>query len=268
MWYWVFKLLLVTPALRLVCRPWIEGVENLPERGPAILVSNHLSTGDTFLLPAMIRRRLRFPAKAELFTGHRLSGRLVRWFLTSVGMIPMDRSGGRASASSMDGVLRVLQEGHLLGIYPEGTRSPDGRLYKGKTGVARLVLSAGVPVVPVAMVNTQWVHSRLGIPLMRRPGLRFGRPLDFNRYAASGNDRDVLRWVTDEIMNAVMELSGQEYVDAYGASVKSAQQEGREFKAPVLPRPGAGRPVPSLPSSQPGVGGEPPALPSVSELTP
>ena len=247
MLYWVFKWLLVAPALRLVCRPWIEGAEHIPARGPAILVANHLSAGDTFLLPALIRRRLTFPAKAELFTGQQLRGRFVRWFLTSVGQLPMDRSGGRASASSMDGVLAVLRKGQLLGIFPEGTRSPDGRLYKGKTGVARLVLAAGVPVVPVAMVNTQLVRTRLGVPIMRRPGIRFGRPLDFSRYAAARNDRIVLRWVTDEVMNAVMELSGQEYVDAYGTSVKAALEEGRVMSTTVLPRPGAGRPVPPLP---------------------
>jgi 1-acyl-sn-glycerol-3-phosphate acyltransferase len=180
----------------------------------------------------------------------------------------MDRSGGRASASSMDGVLGVLRNGQLLGIYPEGTRSPDGRLYKGKTGVARLVLSAGVPVIPVGMVNTQLVPSRLKFPTMRRPGIRFGRPLDFRAYAASGNDRTVLRWVTDEIMNAVMELSGQEYVDAYGTSVKSALAEGRELNAPVLPRPGAGRPVPPRPQRRDAASpSAKPDLPPGEELT-
>lgn len=249
MLYWVFKLLVVAPALRLATRPWVEGAENIPRTGPAILVSNHLSAGDTFLLPAMIKRRLTFPAKAELFQGQKLRGRLVTWFLTSVGQLPMDRSGGRASASSMDGVLGVLKKGELLGIYPEGTRSPDGRLYKGKTGVARLVLSSGVVVIPVGMVNTQLVASKLlGIPTMRRPGIRIGKPLDFSRYGVSGNDRDVLRWVTDEIMNAVMELSGQEYVDVYGSSMKSAREEGRPLNASVLVRPGEGRPVPPLPA--------------------
>jgi 1-acyl-sn-glycerol-3-phosphate acyltransferase len=270
--YWVFKWLLVEPGLRLLTRPWMEGEENIPESGPAILVSNHLSAGDTFLLPALIKRRLTFPAKAELFQGTKLRGRFTTWFLTSVGQLPMDRSGGRASASSMDGVLGVLRDGQLLGIYPEGTRSPDGRLYKGKTGVARLVLSAGVPVVPVAMVNTQFVPSRVArIPTMRRPGIRFGRPMDFSRYAARGNDRDVLRWVTDEIMNAVMELSGQEYVDAYGSSVKAAKEEGREINAPVLPRPGAGRPVPPVPEATPPDVRDLPAkdesLPPTTELT-
>ncbi|HEX8487568.1 MAG TPA: lysophospholipid acyltransferase family protein [Propionibacteriaceae bacterium] len=268
MLYWFFKLVLVRPGLRVLMRPWIEGAENIPATGPAILVSNHLSAGDTFLLPALIRRRLTFPAKAELFEGRTLRGRFVGWWLTGVGMVPMDRSGGRASASSMSTVLDVLRQGKLLGIFPEGTRSVDGRLYKGKTGVARLVLSAGVPVIPVGLVNTQFVPSKLaGIPLMRRPGIRFGRPMDFSRYAASGNDRDVLRWVTDEIMNAVMELSGQEYVDAYGTSVKAAAQEGRVLSSPVLARPGAGRPAPPVPTSaEPSpVAGE--TLPPTTELT-
>jgi 1-acyl-sn-glycerol-3-phosphate acyltransferase len=270
--YWLFKWFLVAPGLRLVMRPWVEGAENIPSTGPAILVSNHLSAGDTFLLPALIRRRLTFPAKAELFQGKKLRGRFTTWFLTSVGMLPMDRSGGRASASSMDGVLGVLRGGELLGIYPEGTRSHDGRLYKGKTGVARLVLSSGVPVIPVAMINTQFVPSKVArIPIMRRPGIRFGRPMDFSRYAASGNDREVLRWVTDEIMNAVLELSGQVYVDAYGASVKSAQKEGRELNAPVLPRPGYGRPVPPVPPAPSAVTEPEPAeratLPPTTELS-
>jgi 1-acyl-sn-glycerol-3-phosphate acyltransferase len=246
--YWFFKWFLIGPLTRLLFRPWIEGEENLPESGPAILVSNHISAGDTFLVPAMIKRRLTFPAKAELFSGRGLRGRLTGWFMKSIGQLPMDRSGGRASATSMDGVLGVLESGELLGIYPEGTRSPDGRLYKGKTGVARIVLQAGVPVIPVGMINTQFVPTRLlKIPLMRRPGVRIGRPLDFSRYAGSGNDRTVLRWVTDEIMNAVMELTGQTYVDAYASSVKEAAAEGREIAAPVVSRPGAGRPVPPNP---------------------
>jgi 1-acyl-sn-glycerol-3-phosphate acyltransferase len=247
--YWVFKWVLFTPFVRLVFRPSIEGEENIPETGPAILVSNHLSAGDTFALPAMMKRRLTWPAKAELFSGSNWHGRVVAWFLVRVGQLPMDRSGGRASATSMDGVLDVLKQGQLLGIYPEGTRSPDGRLYKGKTGVARLVLSAGVPVVPVAMINTQFVRTKFfGLPLMRKAAIRVGKPMDFRRYESAGNDREVLRWVTDEIMNAVMELSGQEYVDIYGTSVKAALEEGRDFPTPVLSRPGEGRPVPPVPA--------------------
>ena len=246
--YWVFKYGAFTPLSWLLFRPSVSGSDNIPKSGGAILVSNHISAGDTFLLPAMIRRRLTFPAKIELFHGRGVRGRVLTWFLKGVNQIPMDRSGGRASATSMGGVLDVLRRGDLLGIYPEGTRSPDGRLYKGKTGVARLVLQAGVPVVPVGMINTELVPSRFfKIPTMRRPKIRIGKPMDFSSYAAAGNDRDVLRWITDEIMNAVMELSGQEYVDAYGTAAKAALEEGRDLPPNAGHRPGAGRSVPPIP---------------------
>jgi 1-acyl-sn-glycerol-3-phosphate acyltransferase len=247
--YWIFKWVAFAPLCRLLFRPSISGAENIPESGPAILVSNHISTGDTFLLPAMIKRRLTFPAKIELFHGRSIRARLVTWFLKSVGQLPMDRSGGRASATSMEGVLGVLRRGDLLGIYPEGTRSPDGRLYKGKTGVARLVLQAGVPVVPVGMIDTQWVPSRFfKIPLMRRPKIRIGKPMDFSAYAKAGNDRDVLRWLTDEIMNAVIELSGQDYVDVYATTAKANLEAGKELPPSAGHRPGAGRPKPPVPA--------------------
>ncbi len=245
--YWLFKWFAFTPAIKLICRPWMEGRENVPKHGAAILVSNHLSAGDPIVLPAMLKRRLTFPAKAELFAGGGLRAGVVKWFLTSVGMVPMDRSGGRASAVSMDSVLKVLADGALIGIYPEGTRSPDGRLYKGKTGVARLVLAAGVPVLPVAMINTQSVRNRFGVPVWERPGIRVGRPLDFTRYANAGNDRNVLRWVTDEIMTAVLALSGQESVDVYASSVKTAAVDGRRLEQRVIARPGLGNPVPPIP---------------------
>ena len=257
MLYWVFKWVMFSPLVRLLFRPWVEGEENLPDVGPAILVSNHIAAADTFILPAMIKRRLTFPAKVELFNGRGVGGRILSWFLRNVGQLPMDRSGGRASAGSMEGVLGVLKAGELLGIYPEGTRSPDGRLYKGKTGVARLVLQAGVPVIPVAMINTQLRRSTiLGIPTIWRPGIRIGKPMDFRAYTGAGNDRQVLRWITDELMNAVMELSGQVYVDAYGSSVKAAIKEGKAFDVKVASRPGEGRSAPSL-SPEPA----PPAAP-------
>jgi 1-acyl-sn-glycerol-3-phosphate acyltransferase len=248
--YWVFKWSLFAPLVRLLFRPWVEGEDNLPNTGPAVLVSNHIAAGDTFILPSMIKRRLSFPAKVELFSGRGIGGRFLSWFLTAVGQLPMDRSGGRASATSMEAVLGALRSGVLLGIYPEGTRSPDGRLYKGKTGVARLVLQAGVPVIPIAMINTKMRSSLLGIPWIWRPGIRIGKPMDFRAYASAGNDREVLRWITDEIMNAVMELSGQVYVDAYGSSIKAALKEGRVVDAPVLSRPGAGRAAPPVPVDQ------------------
>src|ERR687897_761964 len=189
--YWVFKWVAFAPLCRLLFRPSISGAGNIPASGPAIVVSNHISAGDTFLLPAMIKRRLTFPAKIELFHGRGIRGRVLTWFLKGVGQVPMDRSGGRASATSMDGVLGVLRHGELLGIYPEGTRSPDGRLYKGKTGVARLVLQAGVPVIPLAVIGTEFVPSAIPkVPTMNRPLVRIGRPLDFSVYASAGNDRE------------------------------------------------------------------------------
>jgi len=254
--YWVLKWFLFVPVIKVAFRPWIEGKEHVPASGPAILVANHISAGDTYLLPALVPRRVTFPAKVEAFEGRGLRGRALKWFLESVGMLPMDRSGGRASATSMTGVLGVLERGEVLGIFPEGTRSPDGRLHKGKTGVARLVLQARVPVIPVGMVDTQLVRlPLLGIPMMRRPGVRIGPPLNFDRYAGAGNDRNVLRWVTDEIMAEVQRLSGQTYVDAYASSVKEAAREGRPFPTPMLSRPGEGRPVPPVPAPQlPGAG--------------
>jgi 1-acyl-sn-glycerol-3-phosphate acyltransferase len=252
--YWVLKWFVFLPLIRVLFRPWITGREHVPSSGPAILVANHISAGDTYLLPALIPRKLLFPAKAEAFEGRGLRGRVLKWFLEGVGMLPMDRSGGRASATSMTSVFGVLERGELLGIFPEGTRSPDGRLHKGKTGVARLVLQARVPVIPVGMVDTQFVRLPvLRIPVMRRPGVRIGTPLYFDRYAGAGNDRDVLRWVTDEIMAAVQQLSGQTYVDAYAASVKDAAREGRDFSAKVVARPGEGRPVPPVPAPVPPV---------------
>ena len=251
MFYWIFKWSLFLPVVRLVWRPKVTGLENVPSSGPAIVVCNHTSAVETFIVPAMIGRRLTFPAKAELFTGGGGIGkRIVAWFLAAVGQLPMDRSGGRASAGSMGGVLQVLKNGELLAIFPEGTRSPDGRLYKGKTGVARLVLQARVPVIPIGIRDSVAKRTkRLGIPYYARTKISIGAPIEFDRYAAAATDRNVLRYVTDEIMAAVQEQSGQEYVDAYGASVKSALAEGRELpSAVVVARPGLGRPVPPVPS--------------------
>ena len=227
-----------------------------------VFLGDSSDAGDTFLLPSMIKRRLTFLAKVELFHGPGFRGRVLTWFLTTVGQVPMDRSGGRASATSMEGVLGVLRKGVLLGIYPEGTRSPDGRLYKGKTGVARLVLHAGVPVIPVGMIDTQLVPSRFfKIPTMRRPKIRIGKAMDFSAYAKAGNDRDVLRWITDEIMNAVMEMSGQDYVDMYGASAKADLAAGKALPASAGQRPGAGRATPPVPTRAPK-----PEIPPVSDV--
>jgi 1-acyl-sn-glycerol-3-phosphate acyltransferase len=219
--YWVVKAI-IGPVLAVVFRPWAEGIENVPREGPAILAWNHLSFSDHFFGPLPLPRKVTFLAKAEYFTGRGLKGLISKAFFRGVGQIPVDRSGGEASERALRTGLRVLRAGGLLGIYPEGTRTPDGRLYRGKTGVARLALESGAPVVPCAMIGTFELQPP-GTPLPRlriRPGVRFGEPLDFSRYAGLESDRLVLRAVTDEIMYAVMSLSGQEYVDEYAQRAK------------------------------------------------
>ncbi|RZS89530.1 1-acyl-sn-glycerol-3-phosphate acyltransferase [Motilibacter rhizosphaerae] len=221
MFYWLLKRVLVGPLLWLFFRPEVEGLEHVPAEGAAILASNHLSFSDSFFLPLVVPRRTTFMAKAEYFDTPGLKGRLTAWFFRGVGATPVDRSGGRASEAALRTGLRVLEAGELFGIYPEGTRSPDGRLYRGRTGVARLALEARVPVIPVAMIDTEKVQPPGQVlPKPGRVGIRIGEPLDFSRYYGLESDRFVLRSVTDEIMYALMRLSDQEYVDIYASSVK------------------------------------------------
>ena len=221
MLYWVVKAVL-TPILRTLFRPWVEGAEHIPVEGGAILASNHLSFSDSIFLPLKVPRRVTFLAKADYFTGKGIKGKLSKAFFAGVGQVPIDRSGGAASEAALGTAKRILANGNLLGLYPEGTRSPDGRLYRGKTGVARMALEAGVPVIPVAMVNTDVVQpTGKKIPNLGRVGIRVGAPLDFSRYAGMEGDRFVLRSITDEIMYELMLLSGQEYVDTYATKAKA-----------------------------------------------
>ncbi|MET8803650.1 lysophospholipid acyltransferase family protein [Streptomyces sp. NPDC004546] len=239
MFYYLLKYVLLGPLLRLVFRPRIEGLENVPESGPAIVAGNHLSFSDHFLMPAMLRRRITFLAKAEYFTGPGLKGRLTAFFFRSAGQIPVDRSGKDAGQAAIREGLKVLGRGELLGIYPEGTRSHDGRLYKGKVGVAVMALKAGVPVVPCAMIGTfEAQPPGKVIPNVHPVTIRFGKPLDFSRYAGMEQEKAILRAVTDEIMYAILVLSEQEYVDEYAAVVKersAAEQGTRERRFPRAP---------------------------------
>ncbi|MFE5537310.1 lysophospholipid acyltransferase family protein [Streptomyces sp. NPDC056492] len=229
MFYHLLKHVLLGPLLRLLFRPRIEGLENIPEEGAAIIAGNHLSFSDHFLMPAILGRRITFLAKAEYFTGPGVKGKLTAFFFRSAGQIPVDRSGKDAGQAALREGLGVLAKGELLGIYPEGTRSHDGRLYKGKVGVAAMALGAGVPVVPCAMVGTFEIQPPgQKIPNIRRVTIRFGKPLEFSRYAGMEGERAVLRAVTDEIMYAVLGLSGQEYVDRYAAEVKAEEEEARK----------------------------------------
>jgi len=219
--YWFLKWTLGA-SLRLIFRPKVVGLENVPTHGAAIIASNHLSFSDSFFAPLVIPgRKVTFMAKSEYFNRRGIKGTLSRWFFSAIGQLSVDRSGGKASASGLNTGLSVLQAGELLGIYPEGTRSPDGRLYRGRTGVARMVLEAGVPVIPCAMVNTDRLQPPGHVvPKVIRPEVRFGKPLDFSRYAGMEGDRLVLRAITDEIMYELMRLSGQQYVDIYATKAK------------------------------------------------
>ena len=202
------------------------GEENIPSSGPVILAGNHIGAADTFVMPALITRKVIFPAKAEMFTGR--GGpmtKLVAWFLTAVGQVPLDRSGGRASADGLGPILEVLERG----------------------GVA---LASGAPVIPVAVRDSQFTGKRLGIPWADHPVITFGRPLDFSEYAWGENDRAVLRWVTDEVMAAIQQLTGQVYVDAYATSVKYGGMSEEEALRRIKSRPGGG-PAPLPPAPEP-----------------
>ncbi len=213
MGYWILKAIL-TPILRILFRVRVEGKENLPKKGAAILASNHLSFCDSIFLPLMLRRRVTFVAKAEYF-----EDRKTAWFFRAVGQIPIKRGGGSASQRALDSAKEILDSGKLFGIYPEGTRSPDGRLYKGHTGVARLALASGAPIYAVAMVGTReaqpigQVKPNFFSPIT----VRISKPIDISHVMGSADPGDptVLRRITDDVMFELSMLSGQQYVDRY-----------------------------------------------------
>ena len=241
MFYWFLKTIVIGPIIKLLFRPWVEGEENIPAEGAAIFASNHLSFSDSIFLPLVVSRRVTFLAKSDYFTGRGIKGRLTAAFFKGVGQLPVDRSGGKASNAALSSGLKVLRRGDLLGIYPEGTRSPDGRLYRGRTGVARMALEGKVSVIPVAMIGTDKAQpTGKVIPRIMRVGVRVGKPLDFSRYEGMEDDRFVLRSITDEIMYELMLLSGQEYVDMYATSMKdrlvsAARAKARELQEAAKP---------------------------------
>ncbi|MHB8329242.1 MAG: lysophospholipid acyltransferase family protein [Acidimicrobiales bacterium] len=242
--YRVLKLLL-SPLFHLLWRVKVEGAENVPPTGPVVLAPNHVTFIDSFFLPLVVRRRVTFVAKAEYFDSWKTG-----WFFRAVGQIPMRREGGSASERALAAARDVLQSGGVLGIYPEGTRSPDGRLYRGHTGVARLAIGCGVPVIPVGLVGTAEVQrpgSNLPRPF-KQVKVRFGAALDVSRIAGqSANDALALRALTDELMFEIRQLTGQRYVDRYAkrqgvvggadvASVRATPAAG-STPAPVPPAP-------------------------------
>ena len=222
MFYWFLKWIAIGPLLRLMFRPTAEGLENVPDDGPAILASNHLSYADWLFMPLVIPRRVTFVAKAEYFTSPGIKGWLQKTFFAGSGQVPIDRSGANAAEGALITAKRILAEGDLFGIYPEGTRSHDGKLYRGKTGIARIALESKVPVIPVAVVGTDVVAPPgKTFGSFTRPHVVFGKPLDFSRYEGMEKDRYILRSITDEIMYEIMKLSGQEYVDKYATKAKA-----------------------------------------------
>lgn len=226
--YWVLKYLIIGPIVKAVFRPWIVGRANIPSSGAAVLASNHLSVSDSIFLPLMIDRPMSFLAKSDYFTGRGIKGWATRVFMKGTGQIPIDRTGGKASEASLNTGLQVLGRGDLLGIYPEGTRSPDGKLYRGRTGLARMALTARVPVIPVVMIGTDDIMPiGRSIPRVGRVGMVIGEPLDFSRFHGMESDRFVLRSVTDEIMVALQRMGEQEYEDVYASTVKDRRPASR-----------------------------------------
>ncbi|MFU8874777.1 lysophospholipid acyltransferase family protein [Micromonospora sp. SL4-19] len=207
--------LAVAPTIRLAFRPTVEGLEHIPATGGAIFAGNHLSVADELLLGTVVPRHLAFWAKSEYFTGTGLKGAFSKFVLTGLGAIPVERAGGRAALTAFDAAIPVLKGGDLVAVYPEGTRSPDGRLYRGRTGAARLAVAAGVPIIPVGVTGTdkaQPIGTRVPRPGRAEIGIRFGKPLDFT---GRSDDRTSLREMTDELMAEIQKLTGQEYVPRY-----------------------------------------------------
>ncbi|MFG3602399.1 lysophospholipid acyltransferase family protein [Micromonospora chersina] len=207
--------LIVAPTVRLAFRPHVEGLEHIPATGGAIFAGNHLSVADELLLGTVVPRHLAFWAKSEYFTGTGVKGAFSKFVLTGLGAIPVERAGGRAALSAFDAAIPVLKAGDLVAVYPEGTRSPDGRLYRGRTGAARLAVAAGVPIIPVGVTGTdkaQPIGTRVPRPGRAEITIRFGKPLDFT---GRSDDRTSLREMTDEMMAEIQKLTGQEYVPRY-----------------------------------------------------
>ena len=204
----------------LLFRPKVTGLRHVPNLGPVIIASNHLSFSDSIFMPLVVPRKVTFMAKSEYFTSPGIKGVIKRIFFQALGQVPVDRTGGRRSEAAIRTGLKLLEEGQCIGIYPEGTRSPDGRLYKGRTGIARMAIDSGAPIVPVAMFNTAEIQpTGQVVPKVRRVEMVFGEPMYFN---GDSSDFAHLRKVTDEIMQGIQKISGQVFVDMYASDAKNA----------------------------------------------
>ena len=228
----VYRLLksFLIPILTLLFRPKVTGLRNVPHTGPVIIASNHLSFSDSVFMPLVVPRKVTFLAKSEYFTSPGLKGFIKKITFIALGQVPVDRSGGRRCEAAILTGLKLLAEGDCIGIYPEGTRSPDGKLYKGRTGIARMAIDSGAAIIPVAMFNTAEIQpTGQVVPKVRRVEMIFGEPMFFE---GDSNDLKLLREITDRIMNAIQSISGQEYVDMYASEAKSQLlKQAREEKA-------------------------------------
>ncbi|ALC06366.1 1-acyl-sn-glycerol-3-phosphateacetyltransferase [Corynebacterium deserti GIMN1.010] len=240
-WYWFFKYVLVGPFLRVYNRPKIDGKENIPAEGPAIMASNHQAVMDSFYFPLLCPRQLTFPAKAEYFTSPGLKGKFQKWFFTSVGQVPLDRTADNAMDSLMNTAKSVLGRGDLFGIYPEGSRSPDGRIYKGKTGMAYVAMETGVRIIPVAMIGSRNANP-IGswFPRPAKVRVKIGTPIDPLKFVADkgleAGSHEAARQLTDHVMFTLADLTGEPYVDAYSKDVKDSLEAGHGFPKGTEPR--------------------------------
>jgi 1-acyl-sn-glycerol-3-phosphate acyltransferase len=205
----------------LLFRPKVSGLRHVPSNGPVIIASNHLSFSDSIFMPLVVPRSVTFLAKSEYFTSPGLKGFIKKITFIALGQVPVDRSGGKRSEAALLTGLKLLKEEHCIGIYPEGTRSPDGRLYKGRTGIARMAIESGAPIIPVAMYNTAEIQpTGQVVPKVRRVEMVFGEPMYFT---GDSTDQAVLRTATNQIMEKIAELSKQEYVsNMYASEAKDA----------------------------------------------
>ena len=234
MLYWFFVRTL-GPIARRRFNPTVEGLENIPRKGGAIIAANHLAVIDDALLPITCPRMIHFMGKAEYFEGKGIKGRFKKWWFTSVGVFPVDRSGGSKSLGALNHAKEILKDGHLFGIHVEGTRSPDGRLYRGHTGAARLAFETGCPIIPTAIIGSRDLQKPgQVIPNKGKSKVIYGVPIPVERKDPQDVTHEELRELTDRVVRAIAQMSGQEYVDEYAQTVKARMKVEQEAQSAAV----------------------------------
>ena len=234
MLYWFFVRTL-GPIARRRFNPTVEGLENIPRKGGAIIAANHLAVIDDALLPMTCPRMIHFMGKAEYFEGKGIKGRFKKWWFTSVGVFPVDRSGGSKSLGALNHAKEILEDGHLFGIHVEGTRSPDGRLYRGHTGAARLAFETGCPIIPTAIIGSRDLQKPgQVIPNKGKSKVIYGVPIPVERKDPQDVTHEELREMTDRVVRAIAQMSGQEYVDEYAQTVKARMKVEQEAQSAAV----------------------------------